>query len=59
MNVPAFPKSILLLGREHMNRAVNGDIVVVEIFPESEWKVPAEEVVDQEGMNLLSEKSSF
>lgn len=32
-----------------MNRAVQGDIVAVEIFPESEWKAPADEVVDQEG----------
>ncbi|KAG6893373.1 hypothetical protein C0992_010277, partial [Termitomyces sp. T32_za158] len=31
-----------------MNRAVNGDIVVVEVFPESEWKAPADEVVDQD-----------
>jgi len=33
-----------------MNRSVHGDIVVVEVFPESEWKAPAEEVVDQEGI---------
>ena len=32
-----------------MNRAIQGDIVAVEIFPESEWKAPADEVVDQEG----------
>ena len=31
-----------------MNRAVQGDIVVVEVFPESEWKAPADAVVDQE-----------
>ncbi|CAL1698566.1 unnamed protein product [Somion occarium] len=45
---PAFSKPVLLVGREHMNRAVQGDIVAVEIFPESEWKAPADEVVDQE-----------
>ena len=32
-----------------MNRAIQGDIVAVEIFPENEWKAPADEVVDQEG----------
>lgn len=31
-----------------MNRAVQGDVVAVEIFPEAQWKAPADEVVDQE-----------
>ena len=31
-----------------MNRAVHGDIVVVEVFSEQEWKSPTDEVVDQE-----------
>ncbi|KAG6808306.1 hypothetical protein H0H92_004576 [Tricholoma furcatifolium] len=46
--VPAFTKPVLLIGRENMNRAVSGDVVVVEIFPESEWKAPGDEVVDQD-----------
>ncbi|KZT00885.1 RNB-domain-containing protein [Laetiporus sulphureus 93-53] len=46
--VPALDKPILLIGRENMNRAVQGDIVAVEIFDEKEWKAPADEVVDQE-----------
>ncbi|KIK77030.1 hypothetical protein PAXRUDRAFT_835134 [Paxillus rubicundulus Ve08.2h10] len=46
--VPAFSKPVLLVGRENMNRAVHGDVVVVEVFDESEWKAPAEEVIDQE-----------
>ncbi|KAI0758758.1 RNB-domain-containing protein [Fomes fomentarius] len=46
--VPAFDKPVLLVGREHMNRAVQGDIVAVEIFDEKEWKAPGDEVVDQE-----------
>lgn len=44
----AFDKPILLIGREYMNRAVQGDIVAVEVFDEKEWKAPADEVVDQE-----------
>ncbi|OSX58629.1 hypothetical protein POSPLADRAFT_1049371 [Postia placenta MAD-698-R-SB12] len=49
-NVPVsgFDKPILLIGRENMNRAVQGDIVAVEVFDEKEWKAPADEVVDQE-----------
>lgn len=32
-----------------MNRAVHGDVVVVQVFDESDWKAPTDEVVDQEG----------
>ena len=35
-----------------MNRAVHGDIVAVEVFPKSEWKAPADAVVDQDGASL-------
>ncbi|TFK48126.1 RNB-domain-containing protein [Heliocybe sulcata] len=48
VSVPAFNKPILLVGRANMNRAVNGDVVAVEVFPEAEWKAPGDEVVDQE-----------
>ncbi|KAF9478006.1 RNB-domain-containing protein [Pholiota conissans] len=46
--VPTFTKPVLLIGRENMNRAVNGDVVVVEVFDEKEWKAPGDEVVDQD-----------
>ncbi|CAE7125980.1 unnamed protein product [Rhizoctonia solani] len=46
VNVPGFPKPVLLLGREAMNRSVQGDLVVVELFPESEWKASADAVID-------------
>lgn len=54
MPVPGFTKPVLLIGRENMNRAVHGDVVVVEVFDEKEWKAPADEVVDQDGTFLLS-----
>jgi len=31
-----------------MNRSVDGDMVVVEIFPKDQWKAPGEEVLDQD-----------
>jgi len=31
-----------------MNRAVQGDIVVIKVFDEREWKAPTDEVVDQD-----------
>ncbi|KAK4689829.1 exosome complex exonuclease DIS3/RRP44, partial [Tremellales sp. Uapishka_1] len=48
VNVQGFKKPILLIGRQAMNRSVQGDVVVVEVFPENEWKAPGEEVVDQD-----------
>jgi len=57
--VPAFTKPVLLVGRENMNRAVHGDVVVVEVFDESEWKAPADEVVDQEGASSSVTVLSF
>lgn len=36
---------ILLQGLEHVNRASEGDIVAIEILPESEWSVPSGMVV--------------
>ena len=48
VNIPSLDQPVLLVGRENMNRSTNGDIVVVEVFPESEWKAPADEVVDQD-----------
>lgn len=37
-----------------MNRSVAGDIVVVEVFPESEWKAPTDEVLDQDCESVFS-----
>lgn len=55
VSTPAFSKPVLLQGRENMNRAVHGDIVVVEVFPEAEWSAPADEVVDQDSkLDIIS-----
>ena len=32
---------ILLAGRLHMNRAVDGDVVAVELLPREEWREPS------------------
>ncbi|KAF9654049.1 RNB-domain-containing protein [Thelephora ganbajun] len=45
---PAFSRPVLLIGRENMNRAVHGDVVAIEIFDEKDWKVPVDQVIDQE-----------
>ncbi len=51
--MPGLDKPVLLVGRESMNRTVNGDVVVVEIFPKAQWKAPGEEVVDQDCKSLF------
>lgn len=49
VNAASLPKPVLLAGLESMNRAVAGDLVVVEVLPENEWKSLGEEVVDEDG----------
>lgn len=48
VHVPAFDKSLLVLGRENSNRAVQGDVVVVEVLPKSQWKSPSIKIIDEE-----------
>lgn len=48
VNSQAYGSSILLVGRESMNRAIDGDVVVVELLPKDEWKAPGQEVLDQD-----------
>ncbi|QPG75771.1 exosome catalytic subunit dis3 [Brettanomyces nanus] len=51
ISVPSLPKPLLILGRENLNRAFNGDTVVVEILPKNMWKKPSTEIVDEEAIN--------
>ena len=51
VHVPAFDKSLLILGRENSNRSVSGDIVVVEVLPKPQWKAPSTRIVEEETLN--------
>jgi exosome complex exonuclease DIS3/RRP44 len=51
VHVPAFEKSLLILGRENSNRAVSGDIVVVEVLPKDQWKAPSTKILEEETLN--------
>lgn len=53
VRVASLNKPVLLVGRESMNRSVDGDMVVVEIFPKDQWKAPGEEVLDQDRRSQL------
>ncbi|OMJ22030.1 Exosome complex exonuclease RRP44 [Smittium culicis] len=40
---------ILILGRENMNRAIDGDVVVVKLLPKSDWrKSPGKLLIDED-----------
>ncbi len=51
VHVPAFDKSLLILGRENSNRAIQGDIVVVEVLPKSQWKAPSTKIIEEVTVN--------
>ncbi|KAK7228653.1 hypothetical protein V2G26_000823 [Clonostachys chloroleuca] len=50
IKVPAFPKPLLILGRENINRAIDGDVVVVEVLPQDQWKEPSTKIIEEEAI---------
>jgi exosome complex exonuclease DIS3/RRP44 len=50
IKVPAFVKPLIVLGRENMNRAVNGDVVIVEVLPKEQWKEPSDKIIEEEAI---------
>jgi len=51
VHVPAFDKSLLVLGRDNSNRAVQGDVVVVDVLPKAQWKAPSTKIIEEETLN--------
>ena len=51
VHVPAFEKPLLVLGRENSNRAISGDVVVIEILPKPQWKVPSSKIIEEDTLN--------
>ncbi|KAF3901418.1 hypothetical protein AA313_de0210258 [Arthrobotrys entomopaga] len=48
VGVPSFDKNLLIVGLENMNRAIDGDLVVVELLPQDQWKRQSDKLVDQD-----------
>ena len=46
VSLPRFSKPVLIVGQKNLNRAFNGDQVIVELLPQSEWKAPSSIVLD-------------
>ena len=51
VSTSAYPRPILILGRENLNRAFNGDGVVIELLPQSQWKHPSTLIVDEDKLD--------
>jgi len=45
VSVEGYDEDILIQGREHINRVITGDTVVIEILPKEEWKTPSKLIV--------------
>ncbi|XP_037296481.1 exosome complex exonuclease RRP44 [Manduca sexta] len=45
-NINGFDKPILLQGHIGINRAVDGDVVAIELLPEEEWRRPSDIVLE-------------
>ncbi|ORX87083.1 RNB-domain-containing protein [Basidiobolus meristosporus CBS 931.73] len=43
-NSSSFPNGIMIVGETDRNRAIPGDIVAVELLPESEWTHPSDSI---------------
>ena len=39
---------IFIQGHEHLNRAIDGDIVAVQMLPKEKWSCPSSMVMDDE-----------
>ncbi|KAK9449115.1 uncharacterized protein V1518DRAFT_394053 [Limtongia smithiae] len=48
--VAGFERPLLVLGRESLNRAMSGDIVVIELLPRDQWKSPSTKIIDEEAL---------
>ncbi|CCF57444.1 hypothetical protein KAFR_0C04530 [Kazachstania africana CBS 2517] len=52
VTLPRFSKPVLIVGQENLNRAFNGDQVIVELLPQSEWKAPSSIALDSEHFDV-------
>lgn len=51
VDVEGFKDLILVQGREGLNRAVNGDVVAVQLFKKEDWISPSDIILEDEGVS--------
>lgn len=52
---PTKRTQVLIVGRENQNRAIDGDVVVIEVLPKEEWKLPSNLVIEEEDADVDSD----
>lgn len=52
VSLPRFSKPVLIRGQKNLNRAFNGDQVIVELLPQSQWKAPSTITIDSEHFDV-------
>ncbi|CUM63336.1 uncharacterized protein PRCAT00000908001 [Priceomyces carsonii] len=57
---PAFKKPLLIIGSKNLNRAFNGDSVIVELLPKEKWREPSTTIMDESsiGANDITDEVS-
>ncbi|KAK9457241.1 hypothetical protein V1511DRAFT_455280 [Dipodascopsis uninucleata] len=50
VSAASFERPLLILGRESINRAMHGDVVVVELLPQDQWKHPSAKIIEEESI---------
>lgn len=55
-NVEGYELPVFLQGRSGLNRAVDGDIVAIEMLPEEEWSAPSEVILVADGHDVEAGK---
>lgn len=55
-NVEGYELPVFLQGRVGLNRAVDGDIVAIEMLPEDEWSAPSEVILVADGHDVEAGK---
>ena len=48
---PAFRKPLLVVGTKNINRAFNGDLVIVELLPRDKWREPSNTIIEEASVN--------
>ncbi|XP_033213387.1 exosome complex exonuclease RRP44 isoform X2 [Belonocnema kinseyi] len=51
VNVEGIEKFVLVQGRAGLNRAVDGDVVAIELLPEEKWTAPSDLVLQDEAQD--------
>uniref|UniRef100_A0A060SYB3 Ribosomal RNA-processing protein 44 n=1 Tax=Blastobotrys adeninivorans TaxID=409370 RepID=A0A060SYB3_BLAAD len=59
VSIPAYSKPILIIGRENLNRGFNGDSVVVELLPQSQWKHSSSEVIEDDSFGSNADNDTL